>query len=504
MAGQGLLIGDIFRNAAAAVPDRPAVYFAGDALTFAELDGTANRMARLLQRGFLARGARLMVWAPTSLELAPLFVAAAKLGAIYMPVNPVLGPDEARTMLTAAAPALVVVDGPRLDALRDMTEDVSTAVLTLADLYAAAEATDDVEADDLSEDDPHVVFFTSGSSGRPKGAVISHRVNFLRTHPGALLEPRGVMVCSYPFFHMAAFTIALQQWQARDGVVILPSASAEEICGAIARHGATRLNAAPAVWRRLLTHAAADPSAARALAGLTHADTGTSATPPELLAAITEACPDAQVRVFYGSTEAGSVAALEHRDLFRKPGSCGVVAPSTEITLVDETGAFGADRGELCVRGPLLFDGYLTDAGTVDPARPDGWYHTGDLAERDGEGFLTITGRVGEVIRTGGESVTPAEVEAALLAHPAVRDAAVLGLPDPEWGEVVCAAVVPLPDPGIEPPTLSELREFLEGRLAPYKHPRRLVTVEAIPRTASTLQVQRTLLLERVQSTLGT
>lgn len=485
---RALLIGDVFANAARAVPARPAVHFGDQSLTFGELDGYGNRLARALHATGVGHGDRLAVHCPTRLELAPLFVAAAKLGAVYVPINPALGHAEAADILVAARPALVVVD----DAAAVSDNDRRGAgVVGLDDLTASAahRSADDVDTPALTEDDPHVIFFTSGSSGAPKGAMLSHRVNFLRTHPGALLEPRGVMVCAYPFFHMAAFTIALQQWQARDAVVMLPSADASVLCDALARHRATRLNSVPAVWRRLLGHAAHDRGAAQALAALRYADTGTSATPPELLEAITGACPHALVRVFYGSTEAGSVAALEHRDLVRKPGSCGVVAPSTELMVTAE--------GELCVRGPLLFDGYLDATGRVDPARDgDGWFHTKDLAERDDEGYLTITGRAGEVIRTGGESVTPGEVDTALAAHPALADAAVVAIPDDEWGEVVCAAVVPVP--GADAPDLAALREFLRGRLAPFKHPRRLAVVTAIPRTASTLQVQRRLLLEQV------
>src|SRR5439155_17195689 len=182
-----------------------------------------------------------------------------------------------------------------------------------------------------------------------KGVVLSHRVSVLRSHPGARLEARGAMVCPYPLFHMGAWTIALQQWQARDRVVFT-SADAAEICAAVNRHRATRLNCIPGVWRRILDFLATPAGAAADLSSLRLADTGTSATPVELLSSISTALPDAEVRVFYGSTEAGSVASLAHEDIARKPGSVGVPAPFAEVR-VDQ-------GGELWVRGPLLFDGY--------------------------------------------------------------------------------------------------------------------------------------------------
>jgi acyl-CoA synthetase (AMP-forming)/AMP-acid ligase II len=173
------------------------------------------------------------------------------------------------------------------------------------------------------------------------------------------------------------------------------------------------------------------------------------------------------------------VASLEHADIRRKPGSVGVPSPSTSVRL--------AHDGDLLVRGPLLFDGYL---GEPDPF-VDGWYPTGDLAEIDDEGYLSIVGRAREVIRTGGETVAPAEVEDVLARHPAVVDVAVVGLPDATWGEVVCAVVV-------GSVTLEALRAHCDGRLAPFKQPRRLEVVDEIPRTASTGQVQRRVIVERL------
>jgi acyl-CoA synthetase (AMP-forming)/AMP-acid ligase II len=148
------------------------------------------------------------------------------------------------------------------------------------------------------------------------------------------------------------------------------------------------------------------------------------------------------------------------------------------------------------VRGPLLFDGYFEDPAATAEALVDGWYRTGDVAAVDDEGYYTIVGRVKDVVRTGGETVAPPEVEAVLARHPAVADVAVVGIPDATWGEVVCAVVVAAA--GATPPSLEDLRELCDGELATFKHPRRLEVVESIPRTASTNQVQRRLIVERL------
>jgi fatty-acyl-CoA synthase len=488
-----LVIGDVFRNARRAVPDRIAVACGDDLLTFAQVDRQANSLARALIGLGVQRGDRVVVGGVTSFDTVPLFAALAKMGAVFAPVNPALSADELSPLLGAVRPSALLLGDGHAEEVKSLGVDTPIPVvgsMTALKDRAASEEDSEPPLDAPAESDPHVIFLTSGSTGRPKASVISHRVNFLRTHPGAMLEPRGAMVCPYPLFHMGAWTIALQQWQARDRVVFVESADAVAICDAIELHQATRLNCIPAVWRRILDYLGSPAGKDRTLRSIRFADSGTSATPLELLESIEAALPDAGVRVFYGSTEAGSVASLEHVDIRRKPGSCGVPAPSTEV----RTDA----SGELWVRGPLLFDGYLGDPDATAEALVEGWYRTGDLADIDQDGYLTIVGRARDVIRTGGETVAPAEVEAVLSTHASIADVAVVGLPDQVWGEIVTAVVVLVP--AAPPPTVDDLRRHCAGRLAAFKQPRRVSVVDYIPRTASTSQVQRRLLLEQLSA----
>jgi acyl-CoA synthetase (AMP-forming)/AMP-acid ligase II len=186
------------------------------------------------------------------------------------------------------------------------------------------------------------------------------------------------------------------------------------------------------------------------------------------------------VRVFYGSTEAGLVACLEGEALLERPGRCGLPVQGVQVRL--------SATGELEVRGPAVFDGYLGGAD-AEAFTSDGWLRTGDLAEIDDGGYLSIVGRTKEIIRSGGQTIVPSEIEAALADMPGVADLAVGGRADPDWGEIVCVAVV-LRD-GAAAPDLAQLRAYCAGRLASYKHPRQVVIVDHIPRTASTQQVNR-------------
>lgn len=479
-----LLIGDVFRTAARAAPQRVAAWRGDDSITFAELERRGNQVAHALAKLGVKHSDLVVAWSDTSLDLLPLFVALAKLGAVFAPMSPLLSPEEAEAMIAAARPKAIACDAARSADGAALAERVSVPFVELAG-FGSDEDEADVDEPRLRETDPHVVFFTSGSTGRPKGAVISNRVNMLRTNPGALLEPRGANVAPFPLFHMGAWTMALQQWQARDAMVFATTDPAA-ICADIERHRATRVHCLPGIWRRVLDYLDTAEGQACDLSSVLFADAATSATPIELLTSIDRALPNASVRVFYGSTEAGPVSWLPPDDIYRKPGSVGVPGINTFVW-VDP-------GGELCVSGPLLFDGYLDDPEATAAAVVDGWYHTGDVVDVDDEGYISIVGRARDVIRTGGETVAPTEVEAVLAKCPGVADVAVIGLPDAQWGEIVCAVIVPVA--GSEAPTLDDVRAYSDGLLARFKQPRRVEVVDAIPRTPATHQVQRRLLVE--------
>ena len=491
-----LVIGSVFDNAAAAVPSRPAVTLGGQTLTYGELSRQANQMGHVLVGLGVGRGDRVVTWSDNNLESVALFVALARAGAVFAPANARLSPDEAAEMVGLARPRLLVTDTGHAEAGQAVAETVGVPLVRLGgtgpglDLASEARSasTASLSPSGVGESEPHAVFFTSGSTGKSKGVVLSHRCNWLRTRTPALLEPRGATVCMFPMFHMGAWTIALQAWQARGLVVFTDRAEADVLIDAVQAHQAVYMNCIPAVWRRVL-----EAGRYQDLASLRFATSGTSATPPVLLAELKAALPKAHRRVFYGSTEAGSVTMLDDADMEYRPGSCGQAHTGAEVRL---------DRGELQTRSPFMFDGYFDNPeATAEAFTDDGWFRTGDLAGVDDDGFYSIVGRVKDVIRTGGETVSPVEVESHLADFPGAAEVAVVGIPDDRWGEVVCAVFVL--SPGVALPSPDDVRVHLSDRLARYKHPRRIEAMDAIPRTPATAQVRRREVVAAILATSG-
>lgn len=517
--GHRLLVGEIIRRAAATAPERPAVAVGVDQRTYAELEREAERLAHALRSQLgIGHGDRVLGWIDTAIEVMPLFVALARLGAVFAPLNARLSAEEAGDVAKLARGRLLIVDPARsadaervasragierialLPVVRTLgDEGVGARSASLAgaagdprlgtsDRYLALDAQKlpdppaPIVEPRLVETDPHVIFFTSGSTGRPKGVVLSHRASWLRGFQGVFRDEPERTVCMFPLFHMAGFTLAVSAWQTR-GEIAYTTASADALLRMVEARRANRIYGLPVVWRRILD---ADLDAYD-LSSLEQLDTGTSATPIELLREMKARFPRARIRIYYGSTEVGTANALSDADVLRKPGSVGPAAVSVDVEL--------APDGEICVRSPFLCDGYFDDPQATAAALVDGWFHTGDLGAFDAEGNLSITGRKKEILRTGGESVSPAEVEAVLRDVPGLEDVALVGLPDPHWGDLLCAAVVV--KPGMEI-SLASLQSFCEGKLAGFKKPRRIARLAALPRTAATNQIQRTLLVEQI------
>ena len=478
-------MGDLLADAAAVHPAGPAATLDGGSLSYRDLDEAADRYGAALRRRGLKRADRVVWWSGPDLRSLAGFGGIARQGLVFCPLNPAFGPEEAAPLIRYLRPALVVAG----DGIRDVAEAAGEApVVGIGDLEAGGDPAPPVP---LAGTDPHIIYMTSGTTGRPKGVVVSHAASWLRSFPGgstfaAGLRGDGGILPSFPLFHYGGWHYVLEAWHHRCAIHLCRRFDGPTMVQEARDRRPTAMYCIPAVWNRVLD----DAPGGRGLESVRHADTGTSAAPPDLLERIRRAMPQATTSILYGSSEGGHHTTLHDRDVTSRPGSVGRVAPPGVIALSGD--------GEILYRSATLMDGYFDRPEETASALRDGWYHTGDLGVMDSDGYLYITGRAREVIRTGGETVAPVEVEQAMAGLAGVADVAVVGIPDGTWGEIVCAVVVP--DGGGAAPGLDQVRAHLAGRLAPFKHPRRVVTAGRIPRTPATGQVQRTLVRDMVEA----
>jgi fatty-acyl-CoA synthase len=498
-----LLLGDLLRRHASRSPDKTAYVVGPHRVSYRRFNEMANRLAHALGARGVRRGDRVATLAQNRLEYPAIYFALAKLGAIHVPVNfryranevrYTLAQSESHTMFVAAE-YTDLVDGIRgdLPALRDVIPLDGDASGTAADLMARASDVEPVS--DVDERDPHVFLYTSGTTGDPKGAMLSHRSYVLQsgyTQGMVGLGEDDVGLCMFPMFHMGGWAAPLGYWASGGTVVIMEKADPGEILRTVARERVSYLYLIPTLYNAVLAlpeFERADLSSLRALGS------GTSVMTEAQVRTIVERFRNPNLFIVYGQTEAGPVASLRPRDVPRKPTSVGKPALNVDVRVVDAAGddVCHGEAGEIVCRSEYNMLGYWRLPEATAQTIRDGWVHTGDLATVDEEGFLFIAGRVKEMIKCGGENIFPAEVERCLLAHPAIAEAAVFGVPDAHWGEVAVAAIVRKPGA-----TLAEadVVEHVRAHLAGYKKPRHVEFRDALPRTASTRQVQKTLLRE--------
>ncbi|MFH9858103.1 acyl-CoA synthetase [Streptomyces sp. NPDC017202] len=456
--------------------DRVALRFGDRSLTYAELAGAAGALAARLPGG----GARVAVWATPSAETAVAVVAALEAGAPVVPLNPKSGEKELGHILSDSAPALLLA-APG-EELPSVTQDLPRLDV---DVRAPGRLPGHVQ---VGGEDPALVVYTSGTTGPPKGAVIPRRA--VAATLDALADAwrwtgEDVLVHGLPLFHVHGLVLGVLGPLRRGGSVrhlgrFSPEGVARELNG-----GATMLFGVPTMYHRLAETLPGDPALAAALGRARLLVSGSAALPVHDHERITAATGQRVVER-YGMTETLMNTSVR-ADGAPRPGTVGVPLPGVELRLVEEDGTpltsyDGESVGEIQVRGPNLFTGYLgrPDA-TAAAFTADGWFRTGDMAVRDADGYVRIVGRKAtDLIKSGGYKIGAGEIENALLEHPGVREAAVTGEPDPDLGERIVAWIVPA-DPQ-SPPAEEELAGHVARRLAPHKRPRTVRYLDVLPR----------------------
>jgi acyl-CoA synthetase (AMP-forming)/AMP-acid ligase II len=513
-----LLLGDILRRHARIRGDKTAYVVGAELLDYREFHLRSNQLARALRRLGVGRGDRIAVMANNCAAYPLVYFAAIKLGAIVVPVSArftatevayIVSHAEAQTFFVAPEFLRLVDDlqvDNRLSSVRHLVSidgAESNGGLSLGRL-ADAESTDDVDPAELGIDerDPHVMLYTSGTTGSPKGTLLSQRSYHLQATTAHLqlgLNEDDIGLSMFPMFHMGGWALPLGFWHTGGTAVIMPKADPRAILETIERERVTYFYAVPSLYSSLLALPDFDRFDLRSLRLI---GGGTAAMTAEQVRGIMDRFRCPSMVILYGSTEAGPVSVLRPRDVARRPETVGRPYLDVEVRLLDETGEEVApgEVGEIAVRSEFTMLGYWRNPAETACTTRDGWVLTGDLGAFDAEGFLSIVGRRKEVIRSGGESIFPVEIERVLLAHEQIREASVVGVPDPRWGEAVAAAVVLREGSRL---SAESVIDYVRSHLASYKKPRHVVFLPELPRTAASRQVHKTLLRELIRQQLG-
>lgn len=449
----------------------PAVTIGARTLSYDQLREAAGGLSMRLNGV-----SRIAVWAENTLETVVAIVAALETGIEAVPLNPKLGVAELEHIIGDARPQ-TIVGGPDtgpLAGIRRERVDLDTA----GELLPAPADSERVA----------LIIYTSGTTGRPKGVLMPRRA--IASNLDALADAwqwsaRDSLAHALPLFHVHGLVLGIVGPLRLGGHVHHLERFTPEAVGAALGGGDTMLFGVPTMYHRLADAAEADPSVAAALRGARLLVSGSAGLPVTTFGRVLSSTGQRIVER-YGLTETIMNAAVR-ADGERRPGEVGRALPGVELRIVGEDGrevpADGETIGEVVVRGPNLFLGYLNRPEATAEVVRDGWFWTGDLATRAGDGYVRIVGRKStDLIKTGGFKVGAGEIEGALLEHPAVAEAAVMGAPDEDLGQRILAWVV-LRD-GVTSPTARELSDHVAALLAPHKRPREVHFVDQLPRNA--------------------
>mgnify|MGYP000324264624 FL=1 len=502
-------IGANFERTAAAHPhvDVLVEVATGRRWTYAELDTEINTVARGLVAAGLAVGDRIGIWAPNCAEWVLVQFAAAKIGAILVNINPAYRTHELAYVLEQSGLSMLVSAtsfkssdyAAMVDEVRPEASALQQVVfIGTADWDRLRESAAQISAEQLvarqaglSNSDPINIQYTSGTTGFPKGATLSHR-NILNNGyfvtEQIKLRPGERLCIPVPFYHCFGMVMGNLGCTTHGATIVIPAPGFDPglTLDAIESQRCTGVYGVPTMFIAMQNHA---DFAARDLSSLRTGIMAGAVCPVEVMKRCIEDMHMAEVAIAYGMTETSPVSCqtLIDDDLERRTASIGRAHPHVEIKIVDPDTGETVDRGEpgeFCTRGYSVMLGYWReDDKTAQAIDSDGWMHTGDLAVMRADGYCNVVGRIKDMIIRGGENIYPREIEEFLYSHPDIEDAQVIGVPDDTYGEEVCAWIRMKADR--EPLDAAALRAFASGRLAHYKIPRYVHLVDEFPMTVT-------------------
>jgi long-chain acyl-CoA synthetase len=462
----------------------PALRMDEAALSYDEFRDAALRVAAGLRSRGVEPGHRVGMVLPNVLSFPVVFYGALLAGAAVVPMNPLLKAREIEYYLADSGARLVVAGAQSAEPAAEAAAAVGVDSVAV-DLALPSELMADEPLDapvERAGEDTAVILYTSGTTGQPKGAELTHASLHSNAHTTqeTLLEgtPDDVIMGCLPLFHVFGLTCSLNAGVlAGASLTLIPRFGGDKALDVIERDGVTVFQGVPTMFSAMLHQPDTDK---RDVSSLRLCVSGGSAMPVEVMRSFEETF-GCIVLEGYGLSETSPVASFNHPHAERKPGSIGTPIRGVELRLVDDEGkdVAAGEVGEIAIRGENVMKGYWGREEETAKAIPDGWFRSGDLARKDGDGYYFIVDRKKEMIIRGGYNVYPREIEEALYEHPAVAEVAVVGIAHPDLGEEVGAAVALRPGASAD---VDELRSFVKERVAAYKYPRHLWLVDSLPK----------------------
>jgi len=478
-------LASILRASAERSPEAPAVRLGDAELSYAELDDRSARLATLLREKGLEPGDRVGVMLPNVPEFPVAYYGVLRAGAVVVPMNVLLKRREIAFYLEdSGAKLLLAWHGFAGEAREGVAgadaELVEVEPAAFAAVLADLEPTPGIA--DTAEDDTAVILYTSGTTGKPKGAELTHanlaRNAEISSRTTCEVAEGDVVLGALPLFHSFGQTVGMNA-SLRVGacLTMVPKFDPAEALETMQRDGVTHFYGVPTMFGALLHHPERESFDT---SSLRNCITGGASMPVEVLRGFEQAF-GAVVLEGYGLSETSPVSSSNHPDMERKAGSIGTPIEGVEMQVVDEDDnpVEQGEVGEIVIRGHNIMKGYWQRPDATEEAMRGGWFHSGDMARTDEDGYFYIVDRKKDLIIRGGYNVYPREVEEVLYEHPKIREAAVLGVPHDEWGEEIGAAVV-LHDG--EELTAEEVSAYVKERIAAYKYPRVVWFLDDLPK----------------------
>ncbi|MBS3732324.1 MAG: acyl-CoA synthetase [Desulfobacterales bacterium] len=494
------VIADMIRRSAYHHPDKTALIFQDQAMSYTELEKTCNQTANALLDLGVQKYDRVAILAHNTLHHVLTWLGCCKAGAVYLAINYLLHGPDIQYCINHSESTVFIVEDALYDLAKDVIAEMPTVKTLIWSNQGAGQAPPDerflefdnwyrkypdTEPDTLLRiEDPCQMTYTSGTESRPKGVIINNQA-LLSEYMGCIFdggyETSDININAMPIYHCAQRDVFLNPMFYIGGTNILMAPDIGEILKNVEKYRATMLFAPPTVWIGILRHPEFD---AHDLSSLKKLYYGASIMPVEVLRELLERLPGTKVYNYYGQTELAPYhTILKAEDAWEKLGSAGRAGLNMETHLESDTGEVIKEidkPGEICGKGPHAMMMYFKDPEKTDDVMRGGWFHSGDLGVLDGDGYITVVDRKKDMVKTGGENVPSREVEEAVYLDSRVEEVAVIGVPHPKWVEAVTAVVVPRKGETIAE---EEILEVCRKNLAPFKVPKKVMFVDALPKT---------------------